>query len=57
VRLIINLQDVLHGELRVSLRRGKAFVTEHLLDRAQVGTFFEQMRTKGVAQGVWMNIG
>lgn len=32
---------------------GYVFVSEHLLDRPQVGTAFEQVSGERVAEGVW----
>ena len=37
--LIVNLEYVLHGELRVALRGGEALVSQKFLNGAQVGAF------------------
>ena len=57
MRLIVNLQHVFDGKLRVPLRRGKPLVAEHLLDRAQVSAFLQHVSSEGVTQGVRMNVG
>ena len=41
------------GDMRVDFRRAHACVTEHLLDSQQIGTAFQQMGGKAVAEGVW----
>ena len=56
MRLIVNLQHVLHRELRVALRGRQALVAEQLLNGAQVGAFFQHVRTESVAQRVRMNV-
>ena len=48
VCLVIDAQQVFHRKLRVTLRGGKPLVTEHLLNGAEVGTFFEHVGTEGV---------
>src|SRR6266851_4046758 len=50
--LVVNLQHMLHRKLRVTLRSGEAFVAEQLLDRAQVGAFFQHVRAEGMAKRV-----
>ena len=44
------------GELGVALGGGEALVAEQFLNGAEVGAFFEQMGSEGVAQGVRMNV-
>src|SRR5580700_9556041 len=55
--LVVYGQHVLYGELGVTLGRRKALMAEHLLDRAEVGAFFEHVRAEGVPEGVRMNVG
>jgi hypothetical protein len=56
MRLVVNLQHVLHRQLRVALRSGKTFVTEHLLNRPQVRALLEHVRAESVPQGVRMHV-
>ena len=56
VRLIVHTQQVLHRELRISLRGRKALVSEHFLNSAQVGSFFQHVGAEGMAQRVRMNL-
>src|SRR5579862_4968711 len=55
--LIVDLEDMLHRKLSVALCGGESLVAEQLLDRAQIGAFFEQMSAKGMAQSVRMHVG
>ena len=55
--LVVDMQHMLHRELRVPLRGGEALVAEHLLDRSQVRAFFEHVRSESVAQGMRMHVG
>src|SRR5215472_3333986 len=55
--LIVNLQNMLHRELRVALRGGEALVSEQFLDGAQVCAFFQHVRAERVAQRVRMHVG
>ena len=57
MRLIVDLQHVLHGELRVALGGREALVAEEFLNGAQVCAFFQHVRAEGVAQSVRMHIG
>src|ERR1700682_2551559 len=57
MRLVIHSKQVLHRELGVTLRRGKAFMTEHLLDSSQVGAFLEHVGAEGVPKSVGMDVG
>src|SRR6185437_6269357 len=50
VRLEIQLTPPAIGYVRVQLGRGEIGMSEHLLDRAQVGTSLEQVRGERVAQ-------
>ena len=52
MRLLIDVLEVLFDDVRVDLRRGNVCVAQHLLNGAQVGTVFEQMHGKRVAQRV-----
>ena len=57
MRLVINFQHVLHGQLRIALGCRKTLMAEHFLDGTQVCAFFEHVRAEGVAQRVRMHIG
>ena len=48
----VDVPDPLPGQMRVQLRRGDTRMPEQLLDDAQVGPTFEQMRRERVAQRV-----
>ena len=52
VRLFVYLLQPLHARVRVDLRRADRRVAEQLLHRPQVRTGVEQVRGKGVPQGV-----
>ena len=56
MRLIVDLQYVLHRQLRITLGCGQSLVAEQFLNGSQVGTFFQHVRAESVAQGVWMNV-
>lgn len=45
--------EVLPIQMRVNLRSGNAFVAQHFLHGAQVGSALNQMRGKRMAEGVW----
>src|SRR5205823_12330510 len=47
MRVIVNLHDVLHRELRVALRGREALMSKHLLNGAQVCAFFKQVCAEG----------
>ena len=53
---IIDFGQMLEIEMRVNLRRGDAGVAEHFLDRAQIAGRLQDMRGKGMAQHVRMNV-
>ena len=57
VRLVIDVEQVFHRELRVTLRGRQSLVTKQFLNRAQIGAFFEHVGAKSMAQGVRMNVG
>jgi hypothetical protein len=57
MRLIVDLQDMLHRELGIPLCGGQAFMAEQFLNRTQVSAFLQHVRAKGVAQRVRMHIG
>ena len=44
------------GELSVALGGGETLVAEELLNGAEVGAFFKQVGSEGVAQGVWVDV-
>jgi len=50
--LAINPFEMLHRDVRVSLRTGQRSVPEHLPYGPQLRTAFEQMRGKGMAQNM-----
>src|SRR5687768_18413055 len=52
VRLVVDLDELLHGDVRVDLGGGEAGVAEELLYVAEVGAAVEEVRGEGVAQGV-----
>src|ERR1700736_2213600 len=56
MRLVVHLQHVFHRKLRVTLRRGEAFMSEQLLDRTQVTAFFQHVRAEGMAECVRVNV-
>ena len=52
---MVLLMQFLHtfaGDVGIDLRRGKIAVTEQHLHHTQIGAVIQQMRGKGVAQGV-----
>ena len=57
MRAVVDLRQLRSGELRVTLRGGEALVAEQLLNGAEVGAFFKQMGSEGVAQRVRVNVG
>src|SRR5258707_4533686 len=56
MRLVVHLEYVFHRKLRVTLRRGDAFVAEQLLNRAQVCAFLQHVRAEGMAKCVRVNV-
>ena len=40
----------------IDFRRGNALVAQHALDGSQVGTSFQQVGGKGVAEGMWTDV-
>src|ERR1700677_121679 len=56
VGAIVDLRQLRSRQLRVALRGGEALMAEQLLNGAQVGPLFEQMRSEGVAQRVRMHV-
>ncbi len=57
VSCVVDALDLGDGELGVALRGGKALVTEHLLDGAEIGPFFQHVGAERVAQGMRMDVG
>ena len=49
MRLIVHLQHMLHGQLRVALRSRKPFVPQQLLNRPQISAFLQHVRPKSMA--------
>src|SRR5215211_1064638 len=54
MRSVIDLAQASSVDVRVHLRRGQRAVAEQLLDHAEVGAAFEQVRRERVAQAVGM---
>src|SRR6266550_37124 len=54
--LIVDLEHVFDGELSVALGCGKALVTEHLLNGAQIGTFFQHVGSESMTKSVRVNV-
>lgn len=52
MRLEVDLATTAVGHVRVALRRPQVGVAEHLLNGAEVGSTFEQVRCEGVAKKV-----
>lgn len=52
MRLEVDLAATAVGHVRVALRRAEVGVPEHLLNGAEVGATFEQVRREGVAEKV-----
>ena len=46
VRLHVFVLQMLHGDMRVDLRRGKRGMAEHLLHGAEVGAAFDEVRAE-----------
>lgn len=40
----------------IDFRRGNALVAQHALDGSQVGASFQQVGSKGVAEGMWTDV-
>src|SRR6516164_4451420 len=59
MRLVIDVDQLLDGDLGVLLRGGEAGVAEHLLDSSQVSAFGQQVRGKSMPQGMgaYVNFG
>src|SRR5436305_1372671 len=55
MRSVVQLATPPIGYVRIELGRRQIRVSEHLLDRAEVGAPFEQVRREGVAQQVRMH--
>src|SRR4051812_37859266 len=49
---LINLFQMIHADMSIALRGRQTRMPEHLLDRSQVGTITQHMRSKAVAQPV-----
>src|SRR6266568_7902620 len=56
VRLVVDVHQLADGSMGVFLRRRKRLVAEKFLNSAEVRTVGEQMRRKGVAQRVRMQV-
>jgi hypothetical protein len=57
MRAIVHPHQLIERDVGVALRRGKAGVAQHLLDRAKIGAAFEHVRGARVAQRVRVEIG
>ena len=53
---VVDVHELADGGVRVFLRGGKRLVAEQLLNGTKVGAVGEQMRGKGVAQRVRVQI-
>ena len=49
MRLVINLQDVLHRKLRVPLSGRETLMPQQFLDSTQICPFFQHVRAKRMA--------
>ena len=56
MRLIINLDHLLHRHLSINLRRREPGVAEEFLDVAEVGALVEEMRCKRMPQRMWRDV-
>ena len=56
VRLIVDLSQVLKIQMRIDLRRADVFVAKQFLNGTQVARGLQQVRGKGVAQHVRMDM-
>src|SRR5207302_8138422 len=55
--LVVDGENMLHGELGVALGCGQPLVAEHFLNRAQVGAFLQHVGTESVSQSVRVDVG
>ena len=56
MRFVVDLDQLLHRNVRVNLRSRETRVAQQLLDVAQVCAAVEQVRRKRVSQGVWTDV-
>ena len=56
MRVVVDVLKLSVGELCITLRGREAFVAKQLLDRAEVGAFFEQMGAEGVTQRMGVDV-
>src|SRR5690349_4038764 len=56
MRLVVNLQQLADGGVRVLLRGGERLVAEEFLDGAEIGAVRQEMRGERVAQRVRVQI-
>src|SRR5271165_6804016 len=56
MRLIVNLQHMLHRQLRVALGGRQTLVAQQLLNRPQISALLEHVRAKSMTQRVRMHI-
>jgi hypothetical protein len=56
MRLVINPLHLPNCQLRISLRSRKPLMPQHLLNRPQIRTFFQHMRTESMPQRMRMHI-
>ena len=54
--LVVDVHKLADRGVGVFLGGGERLVAEEFLDGAEVGAVGEEMRRKGVAQGVWMQV-
>src|SRR5213080_1405821 len=53
VALVVGIEQPTPRDMRIALRRGKAGVAEHLLDRTDVRPALQQVGGEGVPKDVW----
>ena len=52
MRFVVGLFQTFDGDMSINLRRGKVGMPEQGLDAAQIGSVFQEMRRKAMAQFV-----
>src|SRR6185369_9324191 len=56
MRLVVDLDQLLHRNVCVNLRRRETRVAQQLLDVAQVCAAVEQVRRKRMSESVWTDV-
>lgn len=54
--LVVSLEQLIHRDMSVALRRAQAGVPQKLLNRTQVGAAFQHVGRAGVTQSVWVQV-